>query len=282
MARRAISAVVAVAGAWALTAALAVAPALAASRPPAAPPTNPTLLLRAVRSVADQLVAQAPIAPGTRVGLRSEVEGPLEADVREAFLAALTARRLECVLLAPAAAAAETAQTEAAAPVVKPPDMTKLDWQKLQEMRQANKARVDSLAALGTGTADGAGAHAGFAGPAVVAMPVLTFRVNEARVDYVRSYHTGLWGTARVERRAIARLTLRLSPPRSDAVTWLASRDTTAGDVVLRSELDLLEDTHRPETRGVLRPAGIKKALEPALVVVLIVGLVSLFYQNRP
>jgi hypothetical protein len=122
------------------------------------------------------------------------------------------------------------------------------------------------------------GPAAGTNGP----LPILSIRVLEARVDYVRQFRGGLFGAQRIERRALASLTGRLSPPASDAVSWTANADSTVGDVVLKSDLASLEDRQRAETRGTVPSAGFKKVLEPLLVVVLIAGLVSLFYQNRP
>jgi len=98
----------------------------------------------------------------------------------------------------------------------------------------------------------------------------------------VRQFRGGLFGSPRVERRARVDLAIRLAPAGSDAITWSASADSTVGDVVHKSELAALEDRTRPETRPTLPSSSFKKVLEPALVVVLIAGLVSLFYQNRP
>ena len=114
-------------------------------------------------------------------------------------------------------------------------------------------------------------------------LPVVTWRVQEARVDYVRQFRSGLFGAHRIERRARADFALRYSAPGSDGVTWSAAADTAIGDVVLKSEISALEDRTRPESRPTLPPSGgVKKIVEPLLVVVLVAGLVSLFYQNRP
>ena len=98
----------------------------------------------------------------------------------------------------------------------------------------------------------------------------------------MRQFRGGLLGAHRVERRARVDVALRLTPAGAEAITWTATADTTVGDVVLKSELAALEDRTRPETRPTLPSSSFKKVLEPALVVVLIAGLVSLFYQNRP
>jgi hypothetical protein len=98
----------------------------------------------------------------------------------------------------------------------------------------------------------------------------------------VRQFRSDLFGAQRIERRARADLALRLTPAGSDGVAWSASVDTALGDVVLKSEISALEDRTRPETRPTLPQSSFKKVLEPVLVIVLVAGLVSLFYQNRP
>jgi hypothetical protein len=158
-------------------------------------------------------------------------------------------------------------------------------FEALQAERAQQAARAESLARGADGAPAPGGVDAG-APTTVLAtqshLPVLTWRVQEARVDYVRVFRGGLFGAHRVERRARADLALRLTPAGSDAIAWSASADTTIGDVVLKSELAALEDRTRPETRPQLPSSSFKKVLEPALVVLLVAGLVSLFYQNRP
>jgi hypothetical protein len=114
------------------------------------------------------------------------------------------------------------------------------------------------------------------------AFPVLVLGVEEARVDYPRLYRSGLFGGLHVERRATARLSARLLRPETHAVYWIGAADTSFSDNVSRSEVRVLEDPNRPETKGVVPPQSWQKAVEPVLVVALVVGLVSLFYTNRP
>ncbi|MGH7726978.1 MAG: hypothetical protein ACREOU_16260 [Candidatus Eiseniibacteriota bacterium] len=288
------------------------------------PPSNSAILLDALRGASSRLVKQAPLTPGTKVALRPSGETPLDQDVRDAVIEALTRRGLQCVLLPPGDSASVPGAAPSSAPApppaagtsgtppagsTPPPSLSGMsqDFAALQAERQAQAARAESLARMtpGGGTdgsatgADGvtspggappAGAAASapaqsMSGPAAGTngpLPILSIRVLEARVDYVRQFRGGLFGAQRIERRALASLTGRLSPPASDAVSWTANSDSTVGDVVLKSDLASLEDRQRPETRGTVPSAGFKKVLEPLLVVVLIAGLVSLFYQNRP
>lgn len=272
--------------------------------------SNTALLARAAHGAARQLVVQVPLSAGTRVGLRAEGTGRLDADMREALLQALNERRIRCVLLAPIDALGDSGSSAAAEPERRTgpgggtspgaspapsagsnTDLATLaqqakdaqrEFDALQAERQEQVARADSLARLSGGDRGNGGGAATSALATPADLPVLTWRVQEARVDYVRMFRGGLFGAHRVERRARADLALRLTPAGSDAIAWSASADSTVGDVVLRGELAALEDRTRPETRPALPTASFKKVLEPALVVVLIAGLVSLFYQNRP
>jgi len=259
--------------------------------------TNAQLLQAAVQAVANQLIAEAPLTPGMRIGLRAESDQPLDSDVAEALLQALNARRVDCVMLAanPAApdAAGQVAGQVAAPPTgpgggapAAPAPATAGGlgaFAQLQAERAAQAAHADSLKGVTEPAPKASGAAASVLATGVGGdMTVISYRVAEARVDYVRQFRGGLLGAHRIERRGSARIALRMSSPGSEAVRWSASADTSVGDVVLKSELAALEDRTRPETRPVAPSSGISKIVEPVLVVLLIAGLVSLFYQNRP
>lgn len=251
--------------------------------------TNAQLLLNATRAVARTLAAQAPLTPGTRIGVRREVGEGVNSDALDALVMALNERRIECVVLEPLAAespAEGTVAPDTAGVPESAPKATDLgEFHKLQAERLAQAARADSIARARTGTAPPPAPGAGSVmsnGGAAATLAVLGYRVPEARVDYVRIFRGGLFGAERIERRATARIALRLFAPGGEAVRWSASADTTLGDVVMKSDLAALEDRTRPETRPIPPSSSIKKYIEPALVVILIAGLVSLFYQNRP
>jgi len=257
--------------------------------------TNAQLLQAAVQAVANQLVSEAPLTPGTRIGLRAESDQPLDGDVAEALLQALNARRVDCVMLAAIPAAPDAAgqlAAQAAAPPTGPgggasPAPATAGalgaFAQLQAERAAQAAHADSLKGKTDPAPKSSGASSSVLATGVGGdMTVISYRVAEARVDYVRQFRGGLFGAQRIERRGSARIALRMSSPGSDAVRWSASADTSVGDVVLKSEIGALEDRTRPETRPVAPSSGISKVVEPVLVVLLIAGLVSLFYQNRP
>lgn len=253
-------------------------------------PSNAQLLLNAARAVARQLVSQVPLVPGARVALRADAGQGIESDVADALVMALNERKIDCIVLAPLAS--QTGEPVSLVPaadttavISRPGGVTDLgSFAKLQAERAAQAARADSIARAGRAAveAEAPAPLSVMANGGAGSLPTLTYRVPEARVDYVRIFRGGLFGAQRIERRATARITLRLSIPGSDAVRWSGTADTTITDVVLHSELAALEDRQRPETRPIAPSSGLKKVIEPVLVVVLIAGLVSLFYQNRP
>jgi hypothetical protein len=291
-----------------LASALGFAPRIAAAAESAPlertlPPSNSALLLTALRGVSAKLARQAPVTPGTRIVIATEGEGPLTLDARQALVEAFTARRIEVVLGAmgsptpaePAPAPVDSSRAPVqsntvVAPTTPPANPNSLNdmFGGLQRERQLQAARADSIARAQStppatsGTSGGATSAASSVLAKNGELPRLEMRVEEARIDYVKQYRGGILGAYRVERRANARLDLRLTAPGTDAISWTASADSSLGDVVLRSDLPSLETKTRPETVGQLPQAGFKKVLEPILVIVLVAGLVSLFYQNRP
>jgi hypothetical protein len=271
-------------------------PARAASDPRVAGATAPrvgatrtnTEMLVAARAVARSLADQVPLTPGTRVALQPEGSNPVDTDLTEALLLALNRKGFTCELVpAPppdsltgaASTAPDTAGMGASAAAVATGLGARDAYLRLQAERKAQAARADSLAALAGPAA--ASAPRGLPA-AAVGLPLLSYRVAEGRVDYVRSFRSGIFGAERLERRATARVTLKLRAPGDDAVRWSASADTSFGDVVAKADIGALEDRLRPETRPIAPQSNLKKIVEPALVVALIAGLVALFYQNRP
>lgn len=261
------------------------APAAAAKKP--LPESNLVLLDRALSAAARQLVEAAPLPAGSRVALAKAEDTPLARDVERVLLEALTAKRIEVWLVPATAAPAETAaagRAGAAAPDPAVPSGTETMAELQARQRAQAAAKPEAVFDPGTGGAAAAGAPAGGAAPAAVVdgLPLLVVHPDEARVDYPRLYRSGLFGGMMVERRAITRLSARLLRPQVRAVYWTSAADTSLADHVAKSEVKLLEDPQRAETRGTVPSQSWQKVIEPVLVVVLVVGLVSLFYTNRP
>jgi hypothetical protein len=115
-------------------------------------PSNAQLLLGASRAAARSLVAQAPLTPGTRVGLRREPGEGMNSDALDALIMALNERRIECIVLEPlpveaAGATGAAPATPADTAGAKPAGSTDLgEFVRLQADRAAQAAKADSIA----------------------------------------------------------------------------------------------------------------------------------------
>jgi hypothetical protein len=254
-------------------------PAAAAKKP--LPESNLALLDRALDAAARQLIAQAPLAPGSRVALAKAEDTPLALDVERALLAALTERRIE-VWMRPASTAAEAAAAVRVDTVGHQGPITAETIAELQARQRERSAQAKPQAVFDPGTGAVPLGDASVPPPEAERLPLLTVSAEEARVDYPRLYRSGLFGGLHVERRAISRLSARLLRPESRAVYWVATADTALADHIAKSEVKTLEDPVRAETRGTVPTQSWQKFVEPVLVVALVIGLVSLFYTNRP
>ena len=263
---------VAAASAVSLILAVAAARPAAAGEPKVLPESNLSLLDRGLVEAARTLVARSPIAAGSKIALKRLPEAPISAAATRAVLAALTERRVE-VWVVTGVAPESGAALERAAPTGASPTT-------VEEMRERAlaRARTGSSGAVfdpGTGSASDAA-------PDELDLPLLVVNVDEARVDYPRLFRSGLFGGLHVERRAIASLSGELRRPGTRSVYWVGAADTSLADHVMRSEVALLEDATHPETKGTVPSQSWQKVIEPVLVVGLVVGLISLFYTNRP
>jgi hypothetical protein len=257
--------------AFSLCVTLSASPAVAAD-PRDLPESNLSLLDRGLTEAARTLIARAPIAPGSKLALKRLPEAPISALATRAVLAALTERRVEVWVVS------GTASDSGVIPERALPDDATAPKMTFEELR-ARAAERRSPAAVfdpGTGTAPDGGP------PDELDLPLLVVTVDEARVDYPRLFRSGLFGGLHVERRAIASLSAELRRPHTRAVYWVGEADTSLANHVLRSEVTLLEDASHPETHGTVPSQSWQKVIEPVLVVGLVVGLISLFYTNRP
>jgi hypothetical protein len=270
------------AGLWLVAAALIIAPG---SSPMAEdkelPESNLALLDRSLYQVAEELLNRAAIPSGTRLAIATGGERPVDKDMEHAFLTALTRRGFEAWAL--------DAGTQAAkpTPVVADTSVAELS----PDLQAAQEARMSALGVDPAETGSTAGGETGedasqrqkdWLSGVADHLPVMVFEVEEARVDYPRMYRSGVFGGQHVERRAMARVSARMLRAETRAVYWVGVADTSLSDIVPRSDLKFLEDKTRAETRGTVPTSDWTKIAEPALVVALVVGLVALFYSNRP
>jgi len=246
-----------------------VRPAAADKKP--LPESNLALLDHAITATARTLVKRAPIAAGAKIALEKMPEGTMHPVAQRAMLGALTDQKIEVMEVAQAPPAT-SAPTSTAAPAM-PDSIAKGTLEEQVAWRRSHKSDpvIDSTPSEGSS-----------APTEESAMPLLVISLDESRVDYPRLFRSGLFGGMHVERRALVTLSAKLLRPDTRAVYWVGQADTSLADYVRKSEVPLLEDAAVPETKGTVPQQSWQKMVEPVLVVGLIIGLVSLFYTNRP
>ncbi|HEV8479483.1 MAG TPA: hypothetical protein VGR66_01720 [Candidatus Eisenbacteria bacterium] len=236
------------------------------------PESNLALLDHAITATARTLVKRAPISSGAKIALEKMPEGSMHPVAQRAMLGALTDQRIE-VTEVDAPAPGIHAPSSAAPSAAMPDSIAKGTIEQQFAWRREHKSDpvIDSTPSEGTAALTEQGD-----------LPLLVISLDESRVDYPRLFRSGLFGGMHVERRAIVTLSAKLLRPDTRAVYWVGQADTSLADYVRKSEVPLLEDAAVPETKGTVPQQSWQKMVEPVLVVGLIIGLVSLFYTNRP
>jgi hypothetical protein len=111
--------------------------------------------------------------------------------------------------------------------------------------------------------------------------PVLDYTLASARVTYLRL--TGwLPGRVNIERQALVEGSLTLRDPKTGAVLWVGDAKYNLVDRFRRHQLPLVEDERFTDLKSPPPDRNLDKVLEPVIVVVVVAGLVALFFQNRP
>lgn len=111
--------------------------------------------------------------------------------------------------------------------------------------------------------------------------PVLEYQVASARVTYLRL--TGwLPGRVKIERQALVEARLTLRDPVASTVRWTGEGAHALVDAFPRGQVSLVEDARYVDLKSEVPGRSIDKAIEPVIVVVIVSGLVALFFQNRP
>ncbi len=111
--------------------------------------------------------------------------------------------------------------------------------------------------------------------------PVLEYHLATARVTYLRLIGW-LPGRVRIERQSLVEGTLTLRDPRTSRVLWTGDASHNLLDSFPRSQLPLIEDERFKEFNSPAPQRNIDKVFEPIVVVAVVIGLVALFFQNRP
>jgi hypothetical protein len=111
--------------------------------------------------------------------------------------------------------------------------------------------------------------------------PVLEYQLASARVTYLR-LRGWLPGRVKIEREALVEGHLTLRDPHSSAVLWVGDAKYNLVDAFPRSQLSMVEDPRFTDLKSAPPDRNLDKIFEPVLVVVVVAGLVALFFQNRP
>lgn len=111
--------------------------------------------------------------------------------------------------------------------------------------------------------------------------PVLEYQVASARVTYIR-LRGWLPGRVKIERQALVEARLTLRDPAASTVRWTGEASQALVDAFPRGQVSLVEDSRYQDLKSEVPGRSVDKAIEPVIVVVIVSGLVALFFQNRP
>jgi len=111
--------------------------------------------------------------------------------------------------------------------------------------------------------------------------PILEYQLASARVTYVR-LRGWLWGRVKIERQALVEGGVTMRDPATSVVLWSGDATYNLVDAFPRGQLSLVEDERYAELKSEVPTRSAGKALEPAVVVVIVGGLIALFFANRP
>jgi hypothetical protein len=111
--------------------------------------------------------------------------------------------------------------------------------------------------------------------------PVIEYTLGSARVTYLR-YVGILPGRVKIERQALVTGTIGMRDPNSARVLWTGDLGQNFVDRFSRSQVAMVEEERYPDLKSELPDRNVDKVLEPVIVIAVVVGLVALFFQNRP
>jgi hypothetical protein len=111
--------------------------------------------------------------------------------------------------------------------------------------------------------------------------PILEYQLASARVTYIR-LRGWLWGRVKIERQALVEGGITMRDPNTSIVLWSGDAAHNLVDAFPRGQVSLVEDERYAELKGAVPTRSAGKALEPAVVVAIVGGLIALFFQNRP
>jgi hypothetical protein len=111
--------------------------------------------------------------------------------------------------------------------------------------------------------------------------PILEYQLASARVTYLR-LRGWIWGRVKIERQALVEGGVTMRDPATSVVLWSGDASHNLVDAFPRGQVTLVEDERYAELKSAVPTRSAGKALEPAVVVAIVGGLIALFFQNRP
>jgi len=111
--------------------------------------------------------------------------------------------------------------------------------------------------------------------------PLLEYQLASARITYLR-LRGWLPGRVKIERQALVEGALTLRDPRTGNVLWSGDVSHNLLDAVPRNQMGMVEDARYAELKSDIPTRSVDKVIEPIVVVAIVVGLIALFFQNRP
>jgi hypothetical protein len=111
--------------------------------------------------------------------------------------------------------------------------------------------------------------------------PVVEYTLGSAKVTYLR-FVGMLPGRVKIERQSLITGSITLRDPNSSRVLWTGDLGQNFVDRFPRGQVPLVEEERYPDLKSEIPQRNLDKVVEPILVVVIVGGLVALFFQNRP
>ena len=111
--------------------------------------------------------------------------------------------------------------------------------------------------------------------------PVLEYQLATARVSYLRLVGY-LPGRVKIERQTMVEGGITLRDPITSKVLWVGDAGYNLVDRFPRGQTTLVEDERFSELKDAVPGRNAGKFMEPVVVVLVVSGLVALFFQNRP
>ena len=111
--------------------------------------------------------------------------------------------------------------------------------------------------------------------------PVVEYTLGSARVTYLR-FVGMLPGRVKIERQSLVTGSISMRDPNTSRVLWTGDLGQNFVDRFPRGQVPLVEEERYPDLKGEVPDRNLDKVVEPVLVVLIVGGLVALFFQNRP